>query len=180
MCMCVSIYNGLLHYKITSISLLVIIFQNSLRDDFHDYLSFFPEATFRLIFQKALFVPQHANYFSRRTICLFIEKMPVFKSCLFFARRHNIFPRSYTLLWNMYKFPRSLYFLIEQKTIFQEALSSHHRFFMSSNRLEFSRKVPPVGQTRQRHCWLFSYSAGLASETSKWLGLRYEKLFLKF
>ena len=95
---------------------------------FSNICSFFPGKTFILIFQVALSVHRtHTNfpggrsvcssnrcYFSRKP-CLFVKHIPLSRSSfLFFAGTHCVFS------W-------SLYFLIEQILIFQEALSSRRK-----------------------------------------------------
>ena len=110
------------------------------------------------IFQEVLFVPRrhtvlffqagdlsaHQTMLFSKKPCLFVKHMPSSRSpCLFFSRTHNIFPGNRTSSSNTYEFSRSLYFLIEQISIFQKALSNHR-----TNTI--SRRPNAIKQNRHR------------------------------
>ena len=131
------------------------------RDSFRKYLFFFSKSNLFIIFQEGLYVlrtdTMKRHIFSRR-FYLFVEQT------LLSHRTDTNFPRNpYLVVEHIRIIFRTLYFLIEQILIFQEALSSSrtHTIFqetpMPRTHRHFPGRYPPSNRYFvKRSRWLLS------------------------
>ena len=148
--------------------------RSSHRDSFRKYLFFFSRSNLFIIFQEGPFVRRTDMNFPEGSICssnrhefsrrvyLFFEQTRIFQEGYskwhVFSRRFYLFveqtllshrtdtnfPRNPYLVLDTYSFSRSLYFIIEQILIFQEALSSlrTHTYFQETPMPRTHRHFP--------------------------------------
>ena len=166
-------------------------FRSSHRDSFRKYLFFFSRSNLFIIFQEGPFVPRtdmnfpggsicssNRHGFSRRAFektCFFKEVLSVRRTDLISHRTDTNFPRNpYLVLEHTYEFSRSLYFLIEQILIFQEALSSPriHTIFqetLSSPRTHTIFQETPMPRTDTHFPGRYPPSNRYFINRSRWL-----------